>query len=186
MSYRGKVHGLINDGCESSSNTGRGTSDCDGLDTAPSLVCYLMRGLPSTGKSYTARRLAGDTGIVCETDEFFRTQVGSNPNVYDYDSQRLVEAREWNFSRFRAAIDRGVSSVVVDRGNGLSQETRRYAIYAREHNYRVEMAEPSIDTIPASWETGYSATSVILTSEPTRATFSLALIFGGTKFRSRA
>jgi len=34
----------------------------------PVKTVYLMRGLPSSGKSHTARQLAGQTGIVCETD----------------------------------------------------------------------------------------------------------------------
>lgn len=105
-------------------------------------VCYLMRGLPSTGKSHTARRLAGEAGVVCETDEFFRTQVGSDQHAYDYDAARMPEARDWNFRRFCAAIDRGSSPVIVDRGNGLSAETRRYALYAHDRGYRVELAEP--------------------------------------------
>lgn len=105
-------------------------------------VCFLMRGLPSTGKSHKARRLAGDNGVICETDEFFRTQLGSDPNVFDYDSARMREARDWNFKRFCLAVDRGASPIIVDRGNGLSTESRRYALHARERGYRVELAEP--------------------------------------------
>jgi hypothetical protein len=36
-------------------------------------IVYLMRGLSSSGKSHTAKQLAGQTGIVCETDEYFYT-----------------------------------------------------------------------------------------------------------------
>ncbi|MBI2479880.1 MAG: hypothetical protein HYV60_14985 [Planctomycetia bacterium] len=32
---------------------------------------YLMRGLPACGKSHTTRRLAGEQGIVLETDHYF-------------------------------------------------------------------------------------------------------------------
>ncbi len=105
-------------------------------------ICYLMRGLPSTGKTHTARRLAGDTGTVCETDEFFYTEVGTDPAVYDFDLDLMSEARAWNFDRFRAAVDKGVSPIVVDRGNGLTLESRRYAVYAQERGYKVELAEP--------------------------------------------
>ena len=101
-----------------------------------------MRGLPCTGKTFTARRLAGDSGLVCETDEFFHTQVGEDPAIYSYDPALMESAREWNFERFREAVERGVSPVVVDRGNGLGLESRRYAEYAREHGYRVALAEP--------------------------------------------
>lgn len=103
---------------------------------------YLMRGLPACGKSHRARRLAGDHGVVLETDQYFYTQVGDDPAKYDYSDELLPTARQWNFARFRAAIARTISPIVVDRGNGLNPETREYAVYAVEHGYQVELAEP--------------------------------------------
>ena len=105
-------------------------------------VIYLMRGLPACGKSHKARRLAGSEGIVLQTDEYFYTQVGDNPGRYDYSDELLPAARQWNFARFRDAISQEMSLIVVDRGNGLNAETWEYAIYAVEHGYRVELAEP--------------------------------------------
>ena len=66
-------------------------------------VVYLMRGLPSSGKSHTAPRLAGDTGIVIETDAYFRTEVGDDPNRNDYDKSLLDAARRQAFERPEAA-----------------------------------------------------------------------------------
>ena len=103
---------------------------------------YLMRGLPACGKSHTARRLAGADGIVLETDEYFYTRVGGDPASYDYSSALLPDAREWNLARFREAVARRISPIVVDRGNGLNLETRIYAEYAVQHGYLVELAEP--------------------------------------------
>ena len=45
-------------------------------------------------------------------------------------------------ARFQQAIAQAISPIVVDRGNGLNPETREYAIYAVEHGYDVELAEP--------------------------------------------
>lgn len=101
-----------------------------------------MRGLPSCGKSYTARRLAGENGVVCETDEFFYTQVGNDATRYDYNEELLPAARDWNLKRFSQAILAGVSPIVVDRGNGRNSETRRYARFAVERGYCVELREP--------------------------------------------
>lgn len=103
---------------------------------------YLMRGLPGCGKSYTAKRLAGDTGVVCETDEYFYSQVGDDPTKFEYRDGLMDEAREWNFERFKKAVDTGVSPIVVDRGNSLSTESKIYAVYALERGYRVELKEP--------------------------------------------
>lgn len=72
----------------------------------PAKQVYLMRGLPACGKSHTARRLAGERGIVLETDQYFYTQVGDDPAKYDYSEAMLPAAREWNLARFRDAVAR--------------------------------------------------------------------------------
>jgi hypothetical protein len=100
-----------------------------------------MRGLPACGKSHTARQLAGDSGVVLETDEYFVTEVG-DPDEYSWDYDLLDDAREWNFRRFRKAIDDSQTPIVVDRGNGLNSDTKEYAQYAVECGYRVELREP--------------------------------------------
>ena len=105
-------------------------------------IVYLMRGLPSCGKSYTARQLCVDGGIICETDEYFYTQVGSDPKQYDYHNDLLPEARRWNLERFKQAVDAGVSPIVVDRGNGRNEESEMYARYAVNRGYQVELKEP--------------------------------------------
>src|SRR5262245_42224047 len=105
-------------------------------------IVYLMRGLPSCGKSFTARRLAGTAGVVCETDEYFYTQIGNDPARYDYGANHLPAARRWNLERFRHAASAGVSPIVVDRGNGRNAETVEYINIARRHGYRVELQEP--------------------------------------------
>lgn len=105
-------------------------------------ILYLMRGLPACGKSHTARRLAGQTGLVLETDEFFNRPRDDGTTRYVYRDELLPAARQWNFARFERAIAEGVSPIVVDRGNGLNAETRKYARYAVDHGYRVELREP--------------------------------------------
>jgi hypothetical protein len=105
-------------------------------------IVYLMRGLPACGKSHTARKLAGDHGVVLETDEYFYTQVGDDPRQYDYREELLPAARQWIFARFRQAIAAGISPIVLDRGNGLNRETHQFARYAVEHGYRVGLKEP--------------------------------------------
>lgn len=103
---------------------------------------YLMRGLPSCGKSFTAKRLAGEQGIVFETDEYFYLHVGDDPQRFDFRESLLKEAQDWNFQRFQSAVNQGLSPIVVDRGNSRNGETRRYAQYAVDGGFRVELAEP--------------------------------------------
>ncbi|MGI9473369.1 MAG: AAA family ATPase [Rubripirellula sp.] len=101
-----------------------------------------MRGLPACGKSHRARQLAGPDGVVLETDQYFYTEVGFDRRKYDYDTALLPAARQWNFDRFCRAIAEDVSPIVVDRGNGLNAETKRYAVHAATHGYLAELSEP--------------------------------------------
>lgn len=105
-------------------------------------ICYLMRGLPSCGKSFTAKKLAGTTGLICETDDYFHTQVGSDPTQFNFKDELMDEARRWNLARFKKAIDEGITPVIVDRGNSLSLDSKEYAQYAVQHGYKVELKEP--------------------------------------------
>ena len=106
-----------------------------------SRTVYLMRGLPSCGKSHTARKLAGIDGVVIETDRYFWTEIG-DPDSYDYDEELLDTARDWAFSQFRSAIDEGIPRIVLDRGNGLNEETRKFATLALENGYELTLREP--------------------------------------------
>lgn len=110
--------------------------------SVPEKRVYLMRGVPATGKSHTAKKIAGDHGVICETDEFFYTQVGEDPNRFDYDEALMPKARAWNFARFEKALASGITPVVVDRDNGLSLETQKYTRCAIKHGYRVCFCEP--------------------------------------------
>lgn len=105
-------------------------------------LVYLMRGLPSCGKSTTATKLAGKSGVVLETDQFFYTEIGDDVAQYDYSDHLLPAARDWNFARFVQALQGKISPIVVDRGNGLNIETQRYARAAVEHQYSVHLKEP--------------------------------------------
>jgi hypothetical protein len=118
-----------------------GKHDNDSAKELDKPVVYLMRGLPACGKSHTARQLAGDVGVILETDEYFISEVG-DPDDYSWDDELLDDAREWNFGRFQDAIAQSRTPIVVDRGNGLNLDTKEYAQYAVDNGYRVELREP--------------------------------------------
>lgn len=110
----------------------------------------LMRGLPSSGKSFTANSLAGTTGKVFSTDEYFYKMIGKDPTVYTFNPRFLADAHKWNLLRTRRAIDEmaqngSPSPVIVD--NTLTQpwEGYNYVIYAQAYEIEVEIAEPTSD-----------------------------------------
>ena len=109
----------------------------------PKRMVYLMRGLPSSGKSYTARQLTVNGGLICETDEYFYQNRPQTIDHYHYSDDRLQIARDWNFTRFITALKSGVTPIVVDRGNSLDFETQRYVKSAIAHHYKPILREPT-------------------------------------------
>ncbi|MDH3584079.1 MAG: ATP-binding protein [Phycisphaerae bacterium] len=105
-------------------------------------VVYMMRGLPSCGKSTTARKLAGERGLVLETDQYFYTEVGEDPTRFNYKAELMEDARQWNFERFKQAVREGQRLIVVDRGNSLNLESHVYARFAADRGYTVRLTEP--------------------------------------------
>jgi hypothetical protein len=104
-----------------------------------------MRGLPSCGKSHLARRLAGSTGVIVETDAYFQHDGEDSPHSGTSDEQILSEARCWSLERFHRAVAEQQTPIVVDRGNGLTIETYRYVRHALDNGYEVQLKEPDSD-----------------------------------------
>jgi predicted kinase len=105
-------------------------------------VMILMRGLPSSGKSYTSRELARNGGILIEFDEFFYRQVGGDPSRYDWSRRLMPLARHWNFERIRRAVLSGITPIIVDSDNDPDPTTRRYVACAVRHGYAIHFKEP--------------------------------------------
>lgn len=104
-----------------------------------SKTVVLMRGIQGTGKSYEARRIAGDEGVVCETDLFLRQLKKEKVPKKD----RMNEARKLNFKQFKKQVSRGEKLIVVDRGNGRGKWTKKYVVEAIKNDYNVKFAEPT-------------------------------------------
>ncbi len=96
----------------------------------------------SPGGAYGAALEPVDLGSSGGAASTFYTEVGEDPARYDYSKDLLPDARRWNFERFKRAIQKEISPIVVDRGNGLNVETQQYARYAVDHGYGVGLKEP--------------------------------------------
>ena len=102
---------------------------------------YIMRGIPGSGKSTQARQLAGSTGKIHSTDDYFM-QDGK----YVFDPNKLGRNHQLNFQAFKADLQLGVSPVIVDNTNARKWEYENYAKAAEDAGYRVEVVQvPHID-----------------------------------------
>jgi hypothetical protein len=136
----------------------------------PRKIVYLKRGLPACGKSHMARRLAGEKGLVLETDQFFYSQVGDDPAKYDYSEELLPTARAWNLDRFHPDLDdrlalrhhRGSDS--RGRSVGSDQESG----HAAEESARAVdcLAEATFHSALCPTAMPFNATTQQPTSEP--------------------
>ena len=71
----------------------------------------VLRGLPSSGKSYLAKQLAGETGSVFSADDF---HTDPKTGKYNWKPENLSKAHKWNHERVKKAIEEGISPVVID------------------------------------------------------------------------
>jgi len=94
----------------------------------------LMRGLPGSGKTTLARRIASEEGaVVFSTDDFWIGEDGR----YRFDPERLGEAHGWNLDRTRRMLSDG-RSVVVDNCNTKGEHMAPYVELATEYGAEVE------------------------------------------------
>ncbi len=90
-------------------------------------ILYILRGVPGSGKSFKAKELAGNTGVIFSTDEFW----GTDPETYrkNWDQaiadnnylSKLDEYHNKNYQRTVDALKRGISPIIVDNTNILKK-----------------------------------------------------------------
>ena len=102
----------------------------------------LMIGLPSCGKTTKSRKIVREGDALFEFDQFFYTEVGSDPESYDWSRKLMGEAKRWNLDRIFGALDAGVSRVIVDSDNQAHSFTKLYVERAVNLGYDVVFCEP--------------------------------------------
>lgn len=108
--------------------------------------CFVMRGIPGSGKSTRARQLAGDSGKIHSTDDYFMKN-----GKYVFDASRIQHNHHLNFEAFKADLALGISPVIVDNTNTQKWEYEKYQKAAEEAGYQVEVISiPHIDPVVAA------------------------------------
>jgi hypothetical protein len=108
-------------------------------------VLYVMRGVSGSGKSYTAKQILASHGEnldpakhIFSTDDYFGSGEEYKKN---WSADKLGTAHGWNFWRFKDAIHKNVSPIIIDNTNTRKFEFEKYVEYARQFGYRVEIKE---------------------------------------------
>lgn len=106
--------------------------------------CFILRGLPGTGKDLVADLLTKvydpNDVVVLSTDQFF-----INEGKYQFDKTKLVEAHKATWEAFKSAISSGTEVIIINNTNIKKFHYAHYVDYAQRHGYLT-----SILTIPAN------------------------------------
>ena len=101
----------------------------------------LLRGLPSSGKSFLAKQLCqGDESIICSADHFF----GMTPEEYvvNWSVEKLGTAHKQCQFKVKTLLQNQVPLVIVDNTNTMVREIMPYFEMAFQYQYRFEIKEP--------------------------------------------
>jgi len=102
-------------------------------------MLYILRGLQGSGKSTLANQLAGKTGSIFASDNFFMEDGN-----YNFDLDKLTEAHKWNRDKVLKAIEQGVSPVIWDNTN-ITMDELKFALpaikLAEEKGYEVRIKQ---------------------------------------------
>ena len=82
-----------------------------------------MRGLPGSGKSTKAKKIAGEHGVIYSTDDFFIVN-----GVYVYDAKMIVQYHDRNYKRTLEALKEGKPLIIIDNTNIKLWEMKKYVL----------------------------------------------------------
>ncbi len=105
----------------------------------------LMRGIPGSGKSTKAKKLAGALGQIFSTDDFFCL---NKDQEYRFDGSKLGKAHQWNQRRSLEAIKADIPIVVIDNTHTTIREMRSYTPHielAHRMGYEIRIEEADTD-----------------------------------------
>jgi tRNA uridine 5-carbamoylmethylation protein Kti12 len=126
--------------------------------------CIIMRGIPGSGKSTTARFVASSVApyafrdknrtlvfgdhqaVIHSTDEQFTSDDG----VYIFDGNKIALYHNYNYRNFVESIELGIKCVIVDNTNTTAWEYEKYEKFARKAGYIVSVMKMPVPTIEES------------------------------------
>lgn len=105
-----------------------------------------MQGIPGSGKSSMAKLIADanpEFVAILSTDEYWYTQVGDDPTIYDYDPIQAGTAHRWNQRRCAEAMVMG-DHIIIDNTNIKRDAIRPYLTLAEIFQYGVKVVRVEV------------------------------------------
>jgi predicted kinase len=94
----------------------------------------LLRGVSGCGKSTFAEAISAmnPDSVICCADDFFMKD-----GVYNFDANKLYAAHKACVNKFMAALEAGVSTIIVANTNTSEKDWKPYEYYGKAAGYRV-------------------------------------------------
>ena len=109
-------------------------------------MLLIMRGTPSSGKSFAAKKLAQETGgVIFSTDD----QFGTDPEEYRTNISKAIADNKMghyhmlNQMKAIEAMKSGKSPIIIDNTNTTRSECAPYFFAGKKFGYEVKFVEPS-------------------------------------------
>ena len=122
--------------------------------TAQNKILYILRGCPSSGKSYLANQLAGQAGEVFSADDY---HLDPETKEYNWKPENVRKAHQWNHNRVENAIEKGISPIIIDNTHIKLWELKALKPLvqkAKETGYNVKIEEPNPNWY--HWDTAFN------------------------------
>ncbi len=121
---------------------------------------YIVRGLPGSGKTTLAEKLAGKN--ISEADQYFTNKKGE----YKFDKNQLKAAHTYSQVRVQAMMKAGTSPIAVSNTAARRSDYKPYQDMAKKTGYNVQVIsthgnyksvhgvpENVIEGMKSKWET---------------------------------
>ena len=92
---------------------------------------FIMRGVPGSRKTTTAKFLAGSKGVVHSVDDYHTQETG----IFLWDDDKADEYYEENFNAFVQSLEDELPIVVCDCINITREEYMKYVHAASDRGY---------------------------------------------------
>jgi len=103
---------------------------------------FIMRGVPGSRKSTTAKFLAGKSGVIHAVDDYHTNDLG----IFLWDDDKEPEYYQKNYEAFVQSLDNDCKVVVCDCINVTRDQYEKYVEAAKDRGYTtstVTMASPT-------------------------------------------
>jgi predicted ABC-type ATPase len=94
--------------------------------------CFILKGIPGSGKSSVAKSIAGEHGTVHEADTYHYVN-----GEYKFDPKNIASCHEQCFEDFKRSVLAGTARVIQSNTNTGKWQYKKYMELAEENGYRV-------------------------------------------------